>query len=342
MQRDFHYYCIAVLARAAGFAKKDSLIIAYASQYVDDSTESEPIRVGELKFDPVRTAHIGLKAYDWSVQKRVYIPFHFIPPEPLIPPGPVSANHYSFLTESDSKFVRMVFTNAVKESNHLLRLCRIGTALHTFADTWSHNRFSGREHDENNVEKIYHYQTDKARWKHLFWENFSLDLLPEIGHAEAGHFPDKPFLKWKYTRKLFDQEVKRDNTQEFMIAARTIYNLLRKASGANAGIIQWKGIKTKILNLLSNDENDLDKRCTEWQKQFKHLFSPLKFKYDKYEWRNEALKPQRKADTKWDDFKPSDFRSLRFPRRRNFYNSRWVQFHRAALRQRHLVLENLP
>ena len=30
-----------------------------------------------------------------------------------------------------------------------------------------------------------------------------------------------------------------------MIAARTIYNLLRKAPGANAGIIQWNGIKTQ-------------------------------------------------------------------------------------------------
>ena len=51
MQKDFHYYCIAILARAAGFGKSDALNIAYASQYVDDSTESEPIKVGELPFE---------------------------------------------------------------------------------------------------------------------------------------------------------------------------------------------------------------------------------------------------------------------------------------------------
>jgi hypothetical protein len=40
MEKDFHYYCIGVLAKAAGFDKGDALTIAYASQYVDDATES--------------------------------------------------------------------------------------------------------------------------------------------------------------------------------------------------------------------------------------------------------------------------------------------------------------
>ena len=59
MKKDFHYYCIGVLAKATGFKEDDALTIAYASQYVDDATESEPIRVGEMLFDPVRTAHFG-------------------------------------------------------------------------------------------------------------------------------------------------------------------------------------------------------------------------------------------------------------------------------------------
>ena len=65
MQSDFHYYCIGVLARAAGFNRDDALTIAYASQYTDDSTESELIRLeldeGRLRFDPVRTSYTGLE-----------------------------------------------------------------------------------------------------------------------------------------------------------------------------------------------------------------------------------------------------------------------------------------
>ena len=41
------------------------------------------------------------------------------------------------------------------------------------------------------------------------------------------------------------------------------------------------------------------------------------------------------------NFSPSDFNKLKFKMNDDFYKSSWVMFHRAALRQRHLVLENL-
>ncbi len=88
MQKDFHYYCIGVLARAAGFSSEDALTIAYASQYVDDATEGTQMDFdveSDLKFDPVRTAHRGLsaQALKWSEQKEILISFHFIPPKPF-------------------------------------------------------------------------------------------------------------------------------------------------------------------------------------------------------------------------------------------------------------------
>ena len=113
MKRDFHYHGIGVLAKAAGFHEDDALTIAYASQYVDDATESEPIRVGEMIFEPVRSAHVGLLAYDWSVQKRVYIPFHFIPSKPIRTPKDV------FVTEANSSFAKMLLSEAKREKDWL-------------------------------------------------------------------------------------------------------------------------------------------------------------------------------------------------------------------------------
>ena len=55
----------------------------------------------------------------------------------------------------------------------------------------------------------------------------------------------------------------------------------------------------------------------------------------------DALGPEKETDTDWDDFNPSDFSQLQFPMKPDFYDSPWVQFHWAALRQRHWVLENL-
>ena len=172
MQKDFHYYCIGVLAKAAGFDKGDALTIAYASQYVDDSTESDPVRVGDLMFDPVRTAHIGLKAFDWAIQKRVFIPFHFIPP------NPIRAPQDTFVTAPNSPFAQRILQEACQEQLELRRLCRIGVALHTLADTWSHQGFSGREHKENDVESIHHRQG--RTWKHLLAKNFSWTFSPRL------------------------------------------------------------------------------------------------------------------------------------------------------------------
>ncbi len=214
MQKDFHFYCIGVLACAAGFSKEEALTIAYSSQYTDDSTESAPIRVGDMIFDPVRTAHKGIKAFEWSVQKRVFLAFHFIPAKPIETPRD------TFCTRSNSEFAQMILHRACKERSKRLRPYRIGIALHTFADSWAHQYFSGREHKENNVEGIYIKEGNK--WKHLFLENIYLDLLPHIGHGEAGYFPDQSYTHWKYTKKISNEVIERDNTHEFLDAAKKI------------------------------------------------------------------------------------------------------------------------
>lgn len=334
MEKDFHYHCLGVLARASGFAPEDALTIAYACQYVDDSTESEPIKVGGMTFDPVRTSHYGLMAYDWSIQKRVFIPFHFVPPEPIHSP------EASFVTRPDSPIVLEILRQASDEPQSRRRLCRLGVAFHTLSDAWAHEGFSGRRHKENDVENIYHKKGNK--WKHLLLDNFLLDVLPQVGHAEAGYFPDQPFLCWKYTRKITNEEVIRNNTKIFLLAAKAIYDLLLTIDKpAPAPPIAWESLKGKIHSLLAYKDEDVEKRCARWKRTFKNLFKPLDFLYDKQAWRDEALHPVKPADTDWDHLAPSDFKHLQFPLTSGFYESKWVHFHKAALRQRHWVLENV-
>ena len=60
MEKGFHYYCPGILARVSGFGPEEALTIAYASRYVGECTESEPIKVGDMIFDPVPTSHYAL------------------------------------------------------------------------------------------------------------------------------------------------------------------------------------------------------------------------------------------------------------------------------------------
>lgn len=379
MQVDFHYYCIAVLARAAGFNKKDALTIAYASQYVDDATESELIRLdvdgGNLRFDPVRTAYAGLEllgTLNWSAQKRVYIPFHFLPPRPF---APTESATFSFITrpaigalpDDQPSLAEMVLKQATSEAlrNNRRRLCRIGIALHTIADTWSHQQFSGRwNRMENDVEEIYVYDRETGVYVHPIPENVIFDVLPQIGHAEAGYFPDLAYARWKCDIRRSPEFVERDNVAVFLEAARAIYGMLRPVAKVRpAEPIPWADIAPSLRCLFAGGPAieamtidrmtiqtyrryhnlDVAARCGRWEAEFDHLFRPYPageaYRYDRHRWRDQALE----GDTQWDDWSQREWdRMSPLGLEANFWNSLWVHFHRAALKQRHFVLEHLP
>ncbi len=334
MNIDLHFYGIAVLARAGGFNEEDALTIAYASQYVDDSTEGEPIQMGDLIFEPVRTAHYGLEAYDWSVQKRIYIPFHFLPAKPIRKPSD------TFITAPGSEFARMIWDDACAEEDDKSRLIRMGIALHTFADSYSHKWFSGRLHRENDVENIHVF--DQDHWIHLKLENIFLDFMPQVGHAEAGSYPDQPPLHWKYRRGGTKKPTERKNSEEFLKALKKIRGMLAAVEkDYSAEVIPWDKLSDRIQGLLVNSEDIQEKRCRMWKKKFAGLFKEKPFDYDKLAWREEALKPDKIVDVEWDDFSQKDFGRLKFTYHEGFYETNWVRFHRGALKQRHFVLENL-
>jgi len=334
MNTDLHFYGTAVLARAGGFNESQALTIAYAAQYVDDATEGEPIQVGDVIFEPVRTAQFGLNAYNWSVQKRIFIPFHFIPPQPI------RRATDTFITTPGSAFAKMIWAEACMEPDPDLRLIRMGIALHTFADSWSHKWFSGRRHPENDVEAIHLFQDQ--RWKHLTLQNFYLDLMPQVGHAEAGAYPDMPQMRWKYRRRDRKRLSIRNNTDDFLKAFKHMHHLLCAAEKDTTDpMIAWEDLEQPMRSLFTDPTPDEKKRWKAWRKMFSALFTEQLFVYDKYRWREEALKPRAKETVQWDSLSRRAFRGLKFEFHDGFYESNWVRFHRGALKQRHFVLERL-
>jgi hypothetical protein len=422
MQKDFHFYCIAVLARAAGFDRRSALTIAYASQYVDDSTEGDPIhiQVGDTNFtiDPVRTSYNvlkpnqGLESLGWGAQKRVHIPFHFLPPKRFRANQPDLP--FSYVTEAHSSFSELLLDAAAAETHPIRRLCRIGIALHTYADTWAHHGFSGRKGAENDVEQMQLKDPTTKRWKNLFIENLIDDIpllnIPEIGHAEALFFPDVPYLEWKCVIGPDQTPHYSYNALSFLEAAQLIYRRLhrmvfshvtlnsdpstnakkgRKVSTSNrhgsvrqdssgemqTDLIPWRGgtidvvpweelsplIQERLVTWPKitpgmfgkigelRDMINPDERCQSWEKVFADWFEPLpgafpdRYHYDIKAYRESALV----GDTDWDNRSRAEWQQQAAyqsaaPSLPDFWNTPWAQFHRAALLQRHRVLERIP
>lgn len=329
MQIDFHYYCIFALAFHAGFEREEARMVAYSSQYVDDATESGPINLDRFPFDPIRTAYYSLRAFSWDVQKKVYLPFHFLPPEPLR-----TTDHFTYVTQPNSHFAKTLLEEASKNKTENW-LYRLGAALHTYADTWAHQGFSGRRNIENNVEDINLYEREK--WKHLLWENVFLDSLPMIGHCEANRFPDFSFLTWKY-KNYKNEWIERNNTEIFLLAAKTIFEELCNITEKRRS--NWQQLEDTIKELFLCDV-DVNKRCNAWIERFPKVFETKEDIYDKIAWRKEALGTESDKNYQWDDVSPEKFETLKFEVKENFLNSNWVNFQRAAFLQRNFVLYNL-
>ena len=300
MQKDFHYYCIAVLAKEAGFEIGDALTIAYASQYVDDSTECGSIEIAGSsgkEVPIVRTAHKGIKQvlqFFESARTEVLRPFHFIPPVP----SSLSDDSFKFVTSADSVFARDILYDAIQEKDKTLHLSRIGMALHTYADTWAHQGFSGRQDDENEViidqcsdEVLF---TSDLKYHTTLTKNHS---FLGIGHLLAGTCPDLPYLTWGYRYRVSMKKVDRENYEIFILACRRIYGYLRYALSGKEDEELSEDTSSRIHGLFMDQPSAEDDRCEKWIAEFRDLFRDSQAIYKEDTWKREAFVHDFNRDT---------------------------------------------
>jgi hypothetical protein len=329
MQTDFHFYAIYALCRACGFRPGRARTVAYASQYVDDADDGRPqtLENGEI-FNPVMTAH---KTLSWGnfttdVQKKIYLSFHFIPG---VVPGQPAGNprdRNRLVTTPDCPISRLLLEEARASRTAEDHLHRLGVALHTYADTWSHQGFSGFNGPENDVEVIQEKRRNPVSF--LFrkiWGQIMEFVLPAIGHAEAYTNPDLPYKNWKYFDFFRRRETGRiANTERCRDAAKNIYRALGGAA--------WDTIEPGYTAVFEYPGN-LEARCLRWKQAmaagtlgYVPEEADRHITYAPDQWYCEALRPSTKhpgRKVKEDNFKTSDF----------------AFFQRAARGQRQRVLE---
>jgi hypothetical protein len=242
MEKDFHFYLIYALAETAGFADDEAFTVAYASQFVDDNNEKQypkkdghpkfpsAIRLNGSYFRPIMTQSMSVKSLVYEVQKYVYVPFHFIPGDST---QPIKGETNKYATTPNCSKAQKLLKAAIKSED----LYRIGIALHSYADTWSHQNFTGYEEDWNSV---------------FNWHSFYRIIVPNIAHADAGHDPDEISTVWKDYR-LPKSERKIVNRVRAMDACKHIYQALRRAV---KGERYWSDVKSAFRKIINVEDYD--------------------------------------------------------------------------------------
>ncbi|MCD6327619.1 hypothetical protein J7M28_08710 [bacterium] len=85
-----------------------------------------------------------------NVQRKVFMPFHFLPSRRASEDGQ-SPFPLDYPVSRNGEMARAIVDDALRERDADIRLFQLGIALHSFADTWSHEGFSGRRARENDI-----------------------------------------------------------------------------------------------------------------------------------------------------------------------------------------------
>lgn len=243
MQRDAHYYAILAFSRACGFTKVSAQVIAYASQFVDDakinlmflSNASELIEHDIVQNRPaffdMATCHsyFRIKTFNYEAMVNNTCAFHFVP-------GCKGKNFTKKLRcKEESPVILDILKDVFLEDD----LIKLGITLHPFADSYTHQGFSGMLSKVNDIKNcIAKTKTYLGLYDRIIqvFEHFSQEkydkyfdlIMPAYGHGQARGYPDLPTLEWSYEYDDSDefcgfyQKVEIDNKDRFTRAFNSI------------------------------------------------------------------------------------------------------------------------
>jgi hypothetical protein len=275
MNLEFHYYIVHYLCNRAGFGEEESRTIAYSSQYVDNSLVSRVVKTERGPYTTLITQNYGW--WNDSFPRTVYLPFHFFPGDTSHPgsrrwDGRINRCNCT----PDSPGVKRLLIAALKTRN----LYRVGIALHTYADSWAHQNFSGLHEDWNMLDKN--------------------SLIPSIGHAQAVSAPDILTATWTDPR-IVEAGGYVNNRERFLQAARKIYKYLAAYNHRSFDDADL------VIEMLSDLIGPPGREREMSERIFDYIIAENILKYDRYEWLNEAVYADGLLDVKSEESVPSGY-----------------------------------
>ena len=324
MNVEFHYYTVYYLATAAGMSDDDACVLAYSSQYLDNALVAYEVSHERGTYVTQVTHHFGF--WDRSQEWDVWIPFHFFPSGDRLSRHRRDGAANPLDVRPDGPLVKQLLIGALRSRD----LYRIGIALHTYADSWAHEHWSGRNEAWNRVDPS--------------------SPLPPIGHAQALRDPDSLNAVWADPR-LEPPYDRVDNRARFLAAAARIYRYLATYTGR--GFADEAFVIDRLSTIMGAPGTPSDERIADF------VIECGMEQYSRRRWRIAAFAPPGGWTSRWDS---SDIESTvdklhwlrdemlhktrliaREPVRANpgFFSSHLYRWDQAAIVQRRAALEIL-
>lgn len=157
MQKDLHFNATYAIGIKTMFP--DIKLVAWSNQYTDECKKP---------YEGIRTA-VGW-VDDWckkSVQRDVIIPFHFLPNGEIDNP---------YVVRPNSTLCQAIVADAKASGDPY----RLGIALHSLQDSYSHQGWTGWD----------------EKFNECYWFSAIPYPMPNVGHTNMGLAPDIVRAKW--------------------------------------------------------------------------------------------------------------------------------------------------
>lgn len=275
----FHYFAVKTVARAAGYREEQAQRIAVYSQLMDDYDWQGYVRAENMpdylkrdgadvvyneEFKIISPVATGFpSALDMAAlilprsQKLIVSPFHFIPKSKLqaskgdLRTVPAKLHDGSYISSMLDRLGEDMASSSISESDALMKM---GMLLHTFADTYAHQLFTGHNNKTNSVKLISAKnnitQADATKeygyWIEQWISQIEEDLgakIPTIGHMSVVSIPDLSHLSFEMEYTDIDGKRRvhsRSNTDLFVEACGELYTFMRSViDKAAKAEIEW-------------------------------------------------------------------------------------------------------
>lgn len=186
-----------------------------------------------------------------------------------MPAGQGESLEEKTICRPDSEIARELVRRVISEKDADNALHRLGVTLHVYVDTWAHQNFTGTISKNNKVSSLegedLNHESWFARVKDKFevakerMESEFLNEISGLGHGAALHFPDWPWVKWKYING-YGNPIERDNLLIFMDAANMACKSVQGYVGGNTKYEDEPGLgddaKAALKALLANNRDE--------------------------------------------------------------------------------------
>jgi len=305
MQKDMHYYGTLALAIAAGIPQEDAKVIAYASQFVDDSTshDSNEHEDHGLLY-AIGTSHHPLQSFvdkmktpiveGTKEQRKIWIPFHYLPG------GKGNILSEKLLCVKNSDIAHEMLENNLEVSlKKPYGLELMGITAHVYMDTFSHYGFSGITSSFNVVKnetiqfsnkpdvgiqikgrslgklmgKIIEISIEKfANFTEKHFVGPGAQAASKLGHAGLSQYPDRPYLQYKFNfeRPRPDDgiESKRDNKADYLEGCKCLHDFFSKfARSKYSNIVNYQNFEEieETIKTIIKREDEIEGRIQAWR-----------------------------------------------------------------------------